>query len=259
MGLVSNHYRYWVVNLFLYEIMQKLSKEDFLEGQILLIDKPLTWSSFQAVNKVKYELLKNLDLPKKFKIGHAGTLDPLASGLLIICTGKFTKRIAELQGQVKEYTGTITVGATTPSYDLETEINQEFPIDQISNELIEETRKKFIGIIDQFPPIFSALKKDGKRLYEHARAGEEVEIASRKIEITEFEITRISLPEIDFRVVCSKGTYIRSLAFDFGKALNSGGHLTALRRTKIGDFCVDDAIEPLAFEKIYNPNFKEAE
>lgn len=232
--------------------MQKLSKEDFLEGQVLLIDKPLTWSSFQAVNKIKYTLLKNLDLSKKFKIGHAGTLDPLASGLLIICTGKFTKRIAELQGQIKEYTGTITVGSTTPSYDLETEVNQTFPTDHISNELIEETRKKFIGIIDQFPPIFSALKKDGKRLYEHARAGEEVEIQSRKIEIIEFEITRIALPEIDFRVVCSKGTYIRSLAFDFGKALNSGGHLTALRRTKIGDLSVNDAIEPLAFEKIYN-------
>ena len=254
MGLVQNCDRNWTVNLLLHKIMQQLSKEDFLEGQILLIDKPLTWSSFQAVNKIKYALLKNLDLPKKFKIGHAGTLDPLASGLLIICTGKFTKRIAELQGQIKEYTGTITIGATTPSYDLETEINQEFPTDHISNELIEETRKQFIGVIDQFPPIFSALKKDGKRLYEHARAGEEVQIQSRKI-----EITRIALPEIDFRVVCSKGTYIRSLAFDFGKALNSGGHLTALRRTKIGNFSVDDAIEPLAFEKIYNSNFKEAE
>ena len=259
MGLVPNCDWNWTVNLLLHKIMQKLSKENFLEGQILLIDKPLTWSSFQAVNKIKYALLKNLDLPKKFKIGHAGTLDPLASGLLIICTGKFTKKIAELQGQIKEYTGTITVGATTPSYDLETEVNQTFPTDHISNELIEETRKNFIGIIDQFPPIFSALKKDGKRLYEHARAGEEVEIQSREIEITEFEITRIALPEIDFRVVCSKGTYIRSLAFDFGKALNSGGHLTALRRTKIGNFSVDDAIEPLAFEKIYNPNFKETE
>ena len=257
--MVPNYDWNWTVNLLLHEIMQQLTKEDFLEGHILLIDKPLTWSSFQAVNKIKYTLLKNLDLPKKFKIGHAGTLDPLASGLLIICTGKFTKRIAELQGQIKEYTGTITVGATTPSYDLETEINQEFPTDHISNELIEETRKQFIGSIDQFPPIFSALKKDGKRLYEHARAGEEVEIQSRKIEITEFEITRIALPEIDFRVVCSKGTYIRSLAFDFGKALNSGGHLTALRRTQIGNFSVDDAIEPLAFEKIYNPNSKEAE
>lgn len=239
--------------------MTKLSPEEFQAGQILLIDKPLTWSSFQAVNKVKYALIKNLGLPKKFKIGHAGTLDPLASGLLIICTGKFTKRISELQGQIKEYTGTITVGGTTPSYDLETEINETFPTEHITNELIQETTKQFIGEIDQFPPIFSALKKDGKRLYEHARAGEEVEIASRKVEISEFEITGIQLPEIDFRVVCSKGTYIRSLAFDFGKALNSGAHLTALRRTKIGEFSVENAIEPLAFEKIYNPNFKEAE
>lgn len=239
--------------------MEKLTKEQFQEGQILLIDKPLTWSSFQAVNKIKYALIKNLNLPKKFKIGHAGTLDPLASGLLIICTGKFTKKISELQGQIKEYTGTITLGATTPSYDLETEINETFPTEHITDELILETTKQFIGEIDQFPPIFSAIKKDGKRLYEHARAGEEVEIQSRKVEIMEFEITRINLPEVDFRVVCSKGTYIRSLAFDFGKALNSGGHLTALRRTKIGDFSVDNAIEPLPFEKMYNPNFKEAE
>lgn len=239
--------------------MEKLTKEQFQEGQILLIDKPLTWSSFQAVNKIKYALIKNLNLPKKFKIGHAGTLDPLASGLLIICTGKFTKKISELQGQIKEYTGTITLGATTPSYDLETEINETFPTDHITEELLFETTKQFIGEIDQFPPVFSALKKDGKRLYEHARAGEEVEIQSRKVEIMEFEITRINLPEVDFRVVCSKGTYIRSLAFDFGKALNSGGHLTALRRTKIGDFSVDNAIEPLPFEKMYNPNFKEAE
>ena len=239
--------------------MEKFTQEQFQEGQVLLIDKPLTWSSFQAVNKIKYALIKNLDLPKRFKIGHAGTLDPLASGLLIICTGKFTKRIPELQGQIKEYTGTITVGATTPSYDLETEINETFPTAHITPELIEQTRQQFVGEIDQFPPIFSALKKDGKRLYEHARAGEEVEIQARKIEISEFEITRIALPEIDFRVVCSKGTYIRSLAFDFGKALNSGGHLTALRRTKIGDFSVENAIEPLDFEKIYNPNFKEKE
>lgn len=238
--------------------MENISPEKFQEGQILLIDKPLTWSSFQAVNKIKYALIKNLGLPKKFKIGHAGTLDPLATGLLIICTGKFTKKISELQGQEKEYTGTITVGATTPSYDLETEINQTFAFDHINKELIEENRLKFIGEIDQFPPIFSALKKDGKRLYEHARAGEEVEIASRKVTIHEFEITRIELPEIDFRIVCSKGTYIRSIAFDFGKALQSGGHLTALRRTKIGAFSVENAIEPLAFEKIYNPNFKEA-
>jgi len=222
--------------------------EDFLEGQILLIDKPLTWSSFQAVNKLKYILKRKYDLPKKFKIGHAGTLDPLATGLLIICTGKFTKKITEIQTQAKEYTGTMSVGATTLSYDLETEVDATFPIDHISEALILETTKQFIGEIDQKPPVFSAIKKDGKRLYEHARAGEEVEIASRKTTIHEFEITRIALPEIDFRVKCSKGTYIRSLAFDFGIALNSGAHLTALRRTKIGDYDVINGVSPEAFE-----------
>ena len=223
--------------------------EDYLEGQILLIDKPLTWSSFQAVNKLKYILKRKYDLPKKFKIGHAGTLDPLATGLLIICTGKFTKRIAEIQGQAKEYTGTFTVGATTPSYDLETDVDATFPTEHITAQLIDETLQQFIGEIDQKPPIFSAIKKDGKRLYEHARAGEEVEIASRKTTVYEFEITRIELSEIDFRVVCSKGTYIRSLAFDFGKALNSGAYLSLLRRTKIGDYTVDDGIAPEDFEK----------
>lgn len=223
--------------------------EDFLEGQIILIDKPLTWSSFQAVNKLKYILKRKFDLPKKFKIGHAGTLDPLATGLLIICTGKFTKKITEIQAQAKEYTGTITVGATTPSYDLETEVNATFPTEHITEALILETTKQFIGEIDQKPPVFSAIKKDGKRLYEHARAGEEIEIASRKTTIYEFEITRIALPEIDFRVKCSKGTYIRSLAFDFGNALNSGGHLTALRRTKIGDYSVANSVLPDEFEK----------
>ena len=222
--------------------------EDFLEGQILLIDKPLTWSSFQAVNRLKYILKRKYDLPKKFKIGHAGTLDPLATGLLIICTGKFTKKITEIQAQAKEYTGTITVGATTPSYDLETEVDATFPTEHISETLILKTTKQFLGEIDQKPPVFSAIKKDGKRLYEHARAGEEVEIASRKTTIHEFEITRIALPEIDFRVKCSKGTYIRSLAFDFGIALNSGAHLTALRRTKIGDYNVINGVSPEAFE-----------
>jgi len=226
-----------------------MTTEDFLEGQILLIDKPLTWSSFQAVNKLKYTLIRKYNLPKKFKIGHAGTLDPLATGLLIICTGKFTKKITEIQAQAKEYTGTITVGATTPSYDLETEIDATFPTDHISEALILETTKQFLGEIDQKPPVFSAIKKDGKRLYEHARAGEEVEIATRKTTIYEFEITRIALPEIDFRVKCSKGTYIRSLAYDFGIALNSGGHLTALRRTKIGDYSVENGISPEEFEK----------
>ena len=225
-----------------------MTAEDFLEGQILLIDKPLTWSSFQAVNKLKYGLIRKYQLPKKFKIGHAGTLDPLATGLLIICTGKFTKKITEIQAQAKEYTGTITVGATTPSYDLETQIDATFPTEHITEALILETTKQFLGEIDQKPPVFSAIKKDGKRLYEHARAGEEVEIAFRKTTIHEFEITRIALPEIDFRVKCSKGTYIRSLAFDFGMALNSGGHLSALRRTKIGDYDVINGVSPEDFE-----------
>jgi len=226
------------------------SAEDILAGQVLLIDKPLTWSSFQAVNKLKYALRNRLGLPKKFKIGHAGTLDPLATGLLIVCTGKFTKKITEIQAQTKEYTGTIHLGATTPSYDLETEIDATFPTDHITEVLILETLKNFIGEIDQKPPVFSAIKKDGKRLYEHARAGEEVEIEARKTTIYEFEITRIALPEIDFRVSCSKGTYIRSLAYDFGKALQSGGHLTALRRTKIGNYPVENAITPEAFDKL---------
>jgi tRNA pseudouridine55 synthase len=223
--------------------------EDYLNGQIILIDKPLHWTSFQAVNKMKYALINKVGLPKKFKIGHAGTLDPLASGLLLVCTGKFTKRITELQGQAKEYTGTFFIGATTPSYDLETEIDQTFDTSHINESLILETAKHFLGEIDQKPPIFSAIKKDGIRLYEHARAGESIEIASRKTTIHEFEITRISLPEVDFRVVCSKGTYIRSLAYDFGKAINSGSHLIKLRRTKIGNYKVDKALDITLFEQ----------
>ncbi len=231
-----------------------LTPEDYLNGQVLLIDKPLQWSSFQAVNKLKYTLINKLGLPKKFKIGHAGTLDPLATGLLIVCTGKFTKSISEIQGQAKEYTGTFCIGATTPSYDLETKIDATFPTAHITESLIHETVKQFIGEIDQKPPVFSAIKKEGVRLYEHARAGVEVEIASRKTQIHEFEITRIALPEIDFRVVCSKGTYIRSLAYDFGLALQSGGHLTVLRRTKIGNYDVKNAIDVTRFDDSIVPN-----
>lgn len=226
-----------------------MTAADFLNGQVLLVDKPLHWSSFQAVNKLKYLLKNKYGLPKKFKIGHAGTLDPLATGLLIICTGKFTKSITEIQAQEKEYTGTITLGATTPSYDLETAIDATFPTNHITSNLIQETVKNFLGEIDQKPPVFSAIKKDGKRLYEHARAGETVEIPTRKTTIYEFEITRIALPEIDFRIKCSKGTYIRSIAYDFGVAIKSGGHLTALRRTKIGNYLVENALSPEVFEK----------
>lgn len=225
-----------------------MTAEEILEGQVILVDKPLTWSSFQAVNKLKYALKRELGLPKKFKIGHAGTLDPLATGLLIICTGKFTKRITEIQGQPKEYTGTFKLGSTTPSYDLETEIDENFSINHIDETLIQQILPHFLGEIDQKPPVFSAIKKDGIRMYEHARAGVEMEMESRKTTIHEFEITRIDLSEVDFRVVCSKGTYIRSLAHDFGKALESGAHLTVLRRTKIGDYSVENAVSPDDFE-----------
>ena len=217
-----------------------MTVEDYQNGQVLLIDKPLTWTSFQVVNKIRWEIKQQFNL-KKIKVGHAGTLDPLANGLLILCTGKFTKRIDEFQAQEKEYTGTFTIGATTPSYDLETGVDKTYPTEHITADLIQKKTKQFIGAIEQKPPIFSAIKKDGKRLYELARAGETTEIKSRKVTITKFEITKIVDSKIDFRVVCSKGTYIRSLAYDFGLALNSGAHLSALRRTKIGDFDVKNA------------------
>jgi len=215
--------------------------QDYLDGQLLLIDKPLEWTSFQVVNKLRWHIRQAFNL-KKIKVGHAGTLDPLATGLLIICTGKMTKQIDTFQGQIKTYTGTFVLGSTTPSYDLETEIDQEFPTAHITPELIHKTTQQFVGEIDQFPPVFSALKKEGKRLYEFARAGETVKIDSRKITIEEFQITNIEGLKVDFSVRCSKGTYIRSLAFDFGKALNSGAHLSALRRTQIGNFSVEKAI-----------------
>lgn len=222
--------------------------DTYKEGRVLLIDKPLNWTSFQVVNKVRW-LIKQQFSIKKIKVGHAGTLDPLATGLLILCTGKFTKKIETYQAQVKEYTGTITLGATTPSYDLESEIDQKFDISEISEEDILKNTQQFIGKIQQQPPIFSALKKNGKRLYEYAREGSKIEIPSRAVTIKEFEITKIELPCIEFRIVCGKGTYIRSLAHDFGRSLNNGAHLSGLRRTKIGEFRVEDAISVLEFEK----------
>lgn len=223
-----------------------MTAEDYLSGHVLLIDKPLNWTSFQVVNKLRWEIRQAFNI-KKIKVGHAGTLDPLATGLLVICTGKMTKQIDTFQGQIKEYTGTITLGSTTPSFDLETEVNETFKTEHITEGLIHETTKQFIGDIQQIPPVFSALKKDGKRLYEYARAGEAVEIKSRQVNISEFEITKIDSLNINFRVICSKGTYIRSLANDFGQALNSGAHLSALRRTKIGDFNVNDGISIESF------------
>ncbi|MFB0904933.1 MAG: tRNA pseudouridine(55) synthase TruB [Nonlabens sp.] len=235
--------------------MQDLENK-YLTGQVLLVDKPLEWSSFQVVNKLRWLIRKEYKI-KKIKVGHAGTLDPLASGLLIICTGKETKNISTYQAQEKEYTGTITLGGTTPSYDLETEVDQTFPLDQLTEDLIKETTAQFTGEIQQKPPIFSAIKKDGKRLYELARAGETTEIESRPVTIHEFEITRINLPEVDFKISCSKGTYIRSIAHDFGAALNNGGHLSALRRTAIGNYRVDNAMSIESFEELVKTESQE--
>jgi tRNA pseudouridine55 synthase len=211
---------------------------DFAQGEVLLVDKPLRWTSFDVVNKIRNALKKKYG---KIKVGHAGTLDPLATGLLIICTGKFTKRVDEYQAQEKEYTGTILLGATTPTLDAEMAPDHLFPTDHITPELVREAVLKFIGEIDQMPPMFSALKVGGETAYKAAREGRELELKSRKVTITEFEITNIALPEVAFRVVCSKGTYIRSLARDLGLALDSVGYLTSLRRTRIGDFKVEDA------------------
>lgn len=226
-----------------------ITPEEFKEGQILLFDKPLGWTSFQVVNKVRWLIRKSCNI-KKIKVGHAGTLDPLASGLLILCTGKFTKKIEDYQAQEKEYTGTFTLGGTTPSYDMETEVDKTYGIDHISEEDITGASLEFLGEIDQVPPVFSALKKEGKRLYEYARNGEAIEIPSRKVEIKEFEITEIRFPEVDFRVICSKGTYIRSLANDFGKSLGTGAYLSSLRRTKIGGFIVEDSLDIASFENL---------
>lgn len=231
--------------------MDKLTLENIKDGQVLLFDKPLHWTSFQVVNKVRWLIKQKFGL-KKIKVGHAGTLDPLATGLVILCTGKATKTIESLMGQTKVYTGELTLGATTPSYDLETEIDKIYETTHITEDLIGEALKAFQGDIMQKPPVFSALKKEGKRLYEFARKGEEVEIPKRQVHIDHFKITENNLPKLNFEVQCSKGTYIRSLAFDFGKALDSGAYLSELRRTQIGDYTVEDALSIEDFEKMLN-------
>lgn len=213
---------------------------NFIEGALLLVDKPMEWTSFDVVNKIRNRLKTCLGV-KKIKVGHAGTLDPMATGLLLICTGKATKQLQEFQDLPKTYTGTLRLGATTPSYDAETAIDETFPYEHITAEMLEEARKKFLGPISQVPPIFSAIKVDGQPLYKKARKGETVQIEPRNITIYEMEFTRIELPEVDFRVHCSKGTYIRSLAYDLGKVLQSGAYLTALRRTAIGPYSIDHA------------------
>ncbi|MGB0887336.1 MAG: tRNA pseudouridine(55) synthase TruB [Vicingaceae bacterium] len=242
----------------------------FQKGQIILIDKPLTWTSFDVVNKVRW-LIKQEIKVKKIKVGHAGTLDPLATGLVILCTGKFTKQINDIQTQEKEYTGVITLGATTSSYDLEREIDIEYPTDHITEDLIKETAKGFIGEQEQTAPIYSAKKIDGKRAYEYAREGEEVVIKSNTINIKEFDVEICDTPvnemledskinqeepyqkgiNIRFRIVCTKGTYIRAIARDFGEKLNSGGHLSVLRRTKIGAYKIEDAVKMEAVQDVF--------
>lgn len=257
--------------------MQQI-QDKFLNGQIILIDKPLKWTSFDVVKKIHYQLRKELDI-RKIKVGHAGTLDPLATGLLIVCTGKFTKKIDEIQAQTKEYTGIITIGATTPSFDLEKEVDEEFSTEHITEKMILETAQSFIGEQQQTAPIHSAKKIDGKRAYEYARSGEGVEIKSNLVTIKSFEVLgisnninelkdvviidenykneRINLApnyekglHVKFKITCSKGTYIRSIARDFGIKLNSGAHLSELRRTKIGDFDVNNALSKIEISEL---------
>lgn len=214
--------------------------KEFSEGSTILVDKPLTWTSFDVVNKIRWNIKQALKI-KKIKVGHAGTLDPLASGLLILCIGKNTKLIDSIMVGEKTYTGTILLGKTTPSYDLETEFNQEFETNHITDELLESVRLTFLGEIQQVPPIFSAKQIDGQRAYDLARAGKEVELKQNTVHISDFKITSNRFPEIDFEISCSKGTYIRSIAHDFGKALNSGGTLIKLRRTNSGDYSINEA------------------
>lgn len=225
------------------------NKEDynFQQGEVILIDKPLEWTSFDVVNKIRYQI-------KLKKIGHAGTLDPLATGLLILCTGKMTKQIEQFQSQEKEYEGTLVLGKTTPSIDLETDFDSETSIAHLKPEDLDQARHQFMGEIKQVPPIYSAIKVDGERLYKKARKGKEAIIREREVTILAFELTRIALPEVDFRIVCSKGTYIRSIVSDFGKALNVGAYLARLRRTRNGDFHVNDAYQIQEFVEVIKQN-----
>ena len=224
---------------------------DFKEGEILCFDKPLGWTSFKVVGHARYHLCRYLGV-KKLKVGHAGTLDPLATGVVMVCTGKATRRIEELQAHTKEYVATLRLGATTPSYDLEHEIDAVYPTEHIDRPMVEEVLQRFVGEIEQVPPAFSACMVNGTRAYDLARKGQEVELKPKKLVIDEIELLDCSLPDITIRVVCSKGTYIRALARDIGQALQSGAHLTALRRTRVGDVRVEDCLDPLPLKEWVN-------
>lgn len=228
---------------------------DFEAGEIVYFNKPLRWTSFDLVNKFRYKLTRKLGV-KKIKVGHAGTLDPLATGVMIVCTGKATKRIDEFQYQTKEYVATLKLGATTPSFDLEKEIDAVYPTEHITRELVEEVLRSFVGTIQQVPPIFSACKVDGKRAYEFARNGEEVALRSKTLVIDEIELMACDLPVIRIRVVCSKGTYIRALARDIGVALRSGAHLIALERTRIGEVTLSQCLSPEEIDAFLEENVK---
>jgi len=233
--------------------LPRVKELDYETGCAILIDKPLDWTSFNVVGKIRNRLCRHLDR-KRFKVGHAGTLDPRATGLLIICTGRMTKQITSFMGQEKEYTGTITFGGTRPSFDMETEIDKEYPFEHIDEASIESALSQFRGEFMQQPPVFSAKQVGGKRAYESARKGREVKLHPCPVEVTEFVCTRLELPEMDFRVRCSKGTYIRSLAHDLGQALDSGGYLSALRRTAIGEHRIEDAIDVEVFADALSVN-----
>lgn len=232
-------------------MLNQLAMMDFKEGEILCFDKPLGWTSFKVVGHARYHLCRYLGV-KKLKVGHAGTLDPLATGVVIVCTGKATRRIEELQAHTKEYVATLRLGATTPSYDLEHEIDAVYPTEHIDRPMVEEVLQRFVGEIEQVPPAFSACMVNGTRAYDLARKGQEVELKPKKLVIDEIELLDCSLPDITIRVVCSKGTYIRALARDIGQALQSGAHLTALRRTRVGDVRVEDCLDPLQFKEWVN-------
>jgi len=240
------------------ETTNTIENIDLVNGSILLVDKPLRWTSFDVVNKLKYEIKRKFDV-KKFKIGHAGTLDPLATGLLIVCVGKCTKLIPEIQLKAKEYTGTFTIGATTPSYDLEKQPENFLHYHHITKEDIKKAVNQLTGTIQQLPPVFSAVRVDGKRAFDYARSDKEILLTPKEITVYSFDITRIALPEVDFRITCSKGTYIRSLARDFGQLLECGAYLSTLRRTKTGEFSVEQAMDMspyIQLEKTINPNRK---
>ena len=223
-------------------ISDQIPTADWQAGAMLLVDKPKDWTSFDVVNKLRWAIRRKLNV-KKIKVGHSGTLDPMATGLLIICVGKFTKRLSELEGLPKSYDGTMKFGETTPSYDAESEVDQTFPIENLTADIIQDKTEQFKGWIDQKPPMFSAIKVNGQPLYKLARKGKTIEVKTRKVEVTKFDLSRIELPEVDFEVDCSKGTYIRSLAFDLGKAADNGAHLTALKRTSIGEYSLDNAFD----------------